>query len=304
VDVELDKEAILELINKYCRESGVRNLKKQIEKVYRKSALKIIQDLGEEEGIMAESNAMTEEGQQAQREAENDQTDVKVTPEQEQIEKETTEKPRVALNVPDDVHVRIGKDNLKDYVGPPVFTSDRLYDTTPPGVAMGLAWTQMGGAALYVESILENALSHSSRPGLNQTGNLKPVMKESTQIAYSFAKGLVAKHYPGNKFFEKARIHLHCPEGAVQKDGPSAGITMATSLLSLALDRSLDPTIAMTGELTVTGKVLRIGGLREKTVAARRAGARMIIFPRDNLSDWLELPEVSNFVAYLVGDSS
>jgi len=101
----------------------------------------------------------------------------------------------------------------------------------------------------------------------------------------------MAKQYPGNKFFDKARIHLHCPEGAVQKDGPSAGITMATSLLSLALEHPLDPTIAMTGELTVTGKVLRIGGLREKTVAARRAGARMVIFPRDNLSDWLELPE-------------
>ena len=292
VDVELDGEAILELINKYCRESGVRNLKKQIEKVYRKSALKIIQDLGEEEGVMAESNALTQEGEKAQKEAEKDETDVKETPEQEQIEKEATEKPRVALNVPESVHVRIGKDNLKDYVGPPVFTSDRLYDTTPPGVAMGLAWTQMGGAALYVESILENALSYSSRPGLERTGNLKPVMKESTQIAYSFAKGLVARHYSGNKFFEKARIHLHCPEGAVQKDGPSAGITMATSLLSLALNRSLDPTIAMTGELTVTGKVLRIGGLREKTVAARRAGARMIVFPRDNTSDWLELPEV------------
>jgi Lon-like ATP-dependent protease len=293
VDVELDKEAILELINKYCRESGVRNLKKQIEKVYRKSALKIIQDLGEEEGVMAESNALTKEGAQAQQESAKDETDAKETPEQSQIEKETTETPRVALNVPENVHVKIGKDNLKDYVGPPVFTSDRLYDTTPPGVAMGLAWTQMGGAALYVESILENALSHSSRPGLERTGNLKTVMKESTLIAYSFAKGLLAKNYPGNKFFERARIHLHCPEGAVQKDGPSAGITMATSLLSLALDRSLDPTIAMTGELTVTGKVLRIGGLREKTVAARRAGARMIIFPRDNLSDWIELPEVS-----------
>ena len=293
VDVELDKEAILELINKYCRESGVRNLKKQIEKVYRKSALKIIQDLGEEEGVMAESNALTAEGKEAQLESVKDETDAKETPEQSQIEKETTETPRVALNVPENVHVKIGKDNLKDYVGPPVFTSDRLYDTTPPGVAMGLAWTQMGGAALYVESILENALSHASRPGLERTGNLKTVMKESTLIAYSFAKGLLAKHYPGNKFFERARIHLHCPEGAVQKDGPSAGITMATSLLSLALDRSLDPTIAMTGELTVTGKVLRIGGLREKTVAARRAGARMIIFPRDNLSDWIELPEVS-----------
>src|SRR5579871_119469 len=116
-------------------------------------------------------------------------------------------------------------------------------------------------------------------------------MKESTQIAYSFAKGLTARQFPGNKFFEHARIHLHCPEGAVSKDGPSAGITMTSSLLSLALDQQLDPTIAMTGELTVTGKVLRIGGLREKTVAARRAGAKTIIFPRDNWSDWLELPE-------------
>ena len=291
VDVNLDKEAILELINKYCRESGVRNLKKQIEKVYRKSALKIIQDLGEEDGVMAEANALTKEGAKAQEQSQKDETDPKITPDQ--IEKETTEKPRVALTVPDTVHVNIGKDNLKDYVGPPVFTADRLYDVTPPGVAMGLAWTQMGGAALYVESILETALSYSSRPGLERTGNLKNVMKESTLIAYSFAKGLMARRYTGNKFFEKARIHLHCPEGAVQKDGPSAGITMATSLLSLAMGRALDPTIAMTGELTVTGKVLRIGGLREKTVAARRAGARMIVFPRDNLSDWLELPEVS-----------
>ncbi|KAF2217818.1 hypothetical protein CERZMDRAFT_92462 [Cercospora zeae-maydis SCOH1-5] len=287
VDVNLDKEAILELINKYCRESGVRNLKKQIEKVYRKSALKIIQDLGEE--VLSEDKALTEEGKAAAEESKKDDTDPKETPEN--IEKETTEQPRVALKVPESVHVTIGKENLKDYVGPPVFTSDRLYDITPPGVAMGLAWTQMGGAALYVESILENALSYNSRPGLERTGNLKPVMKESTQIAYSFAKGLMAKQFPDNKFFEKARIHLHCPEGAVQKDGPSAGITMATSLLSLALDTPLDPTIAMTGELTVTGKVLRIGGLREKTVAARRAGSRMILFPRENLSDWLELPE-------------
>lgn len=289
VDVILEKEGIAELINKYCRESGVRNLKKQIEKVYRKSALKIIQDLGED--VLSEDKALTKEGKAAQAEAEKDTTDVKITPEN--IENETTETPRIALTVPGDVHVRINKDNLKDYVGPPVFTSDRLYDTTPAGVAMGLAWTQMGGAALYVESILENALSYSSRPGMERTGNLKPVMKESTSIAYSFAKSVLARQFPGNRFFEHARIHLHCPEGAVQKDGPSAGITMASSLLSLALNQPLDPTIAMTGELTVTGKVLRIGGLREKTVAARRAGATTIIFPKDNTSDWLELPEVS-----------
>jgi Lon-like ATP-dependent protease len=158
---------------------------------------------------------------------------------------------------------------------------------------MGLAWTQMGGAALYVESILESALTPTSRPGLATTGNLKAVMKESTTIAYSFAKSVMAKNFPKNHFFDKAKLHLHCPEGAVQKDGPSAGITMATSLLSLALNQPLDPTIAMTGELTVTGKVLRIGGLREKAVAARRAGSKMIIFPNDNISDWLELPDVS-----------
>ena len=289
VDVTLDASAIEALINKYCRESGVRNLKKHIEKVYRKSALKIIQDLGEE--AFPEAEAITKEGKLAMEESKKDESDVKET--SENIEKETTETPRVALKVPDSVHVNITADNLKDYVGPPVFTSDRLYETTPPGVAMGLAWTSMGGAALYVESILESVLSHSSRPGLQQTGNLKAVMKESTTIAYSFAKSVLAKNYPGNKFFDHARVHLHCPEGAVQKDGPSAGITMATSMLSLAMDRPIDPTVAMTGELTVTGKVLRIGGLREKTVAARRAGCKKILFPKDNWGDWAELPEVS-----------
>ena len=176
------------------------------------------------------------------------------------------------IQVPDDVHVLIDKDNLKDYVGPPIFTSDRLYDVTPPGVTMGLAWTQMGGVAMYVESILQTALRPSGRPSLEITGNLKSVMKESSTIAYSFAKALMAKEFPKNTFFDKAKIHVHVAEGAVQKDGPSAGITMATSLLSLALDTPIDPAVAMTGELTLTGKVLRIGGLREKTVAARRAG--------------------------------
>ncbi|KAF4631394.1 hypothetical protein G7Y89_g6739 [Cudoniella acicularis] len=287
VDVNLSKEAIEELIKSYCRESGVRNLKKQIEKVYRKAALKIVQDLGEME--LPEEEALTNEGEAAMEKSKKDGTDVKET--SDNIENEATEKPRVSLGVPDTVHVTIDRGNLKDYVGPPVFTSDRLYDVTPPGVAMGLAWTQMGGAALYVESILESVLTPNSRPGLATTGNLRAVMKESTTIAYSFVKSVMAKNFPENHFFDKAKLHLHCPEGAVQKDGPSAGITMATSLLSLALNRPLDPTIAMTGELTVTGKVLRIGGLREKTVAARRAGSKMIIFPDDNMSDWLELPE-------------
>ncbi|GJC79274.1 lon protease, mitochondrial [Colletotrichum liriopes] len=274
-DVKLSEEAIEELIKSYARESGVRNLKKQIEKVYRKSALKIVQDLGEE--VLPEKEALTEDGKEALAESEKKSEAARETGEQ-PAETAATEKPRVALNVPDTVHVTIGKDNLVDYVN-------------PAGVAMGLAWTQMGGAAMYVESILQAPLRPSSRPGLEITGNLKNVMKESSTIAYSFAKSLMVKDFPDNHFFDKAKLHLHVPDGAVSKDGPSAGITMATSLLSLALDTPVNPTVAMTGELTLTGKVLRIGGLREKTVAARRAGCKMIIFPKDCMSDWLELPE-------------
>ena len=215
VDVDLTEEAIEELIKSYCRESGVRNLKKQIEKVYRKSALRIVQDLGEE--VLSEDKALTKEGKAAMEESKKDESDVAQTPID--MENQTTETPRIQLTVPDSVHVKIDKDNLKDFVGPPIFRADRLYEKTPPGVAMGLAWTSMGGAALYVESILENVLSHASRPGLERTGNLKNVMKESTSIAYSFAKSIMARDFPENKFFEKARIHLHCPEGAVPKDG-------------------------------------------------------------------------------------
>ncbi|KAL6884125.1 ATP-dependent protease La [Trichoderma longibrachiatum] len=296
-DVQLTDEAIEELIKSYCRESGVRNLKKQIEKVYRKSALKIVQELGED--ALPEDEALTEEGKAAAAEkakesaaeAEEAAGTEKKTAATEASEGETTEKPRKALKVPETVHVTIGKDNLTDYIGPPVFTSDRLYDVSPPGVSMGLAWTQMGGAAMYIESILQAPLRPSSRPGLEITGNLKNVMKESTTIAYSYAKSFMVNRFPDNHFFDKAKMHLHVPDGAVSKDGPSAGITMTTSLLSLALDTPVDPTVAMTGEITLTGKVLRIGGLREKTVAARRAGCKTIIFPKDNMSDWLELPQ-------------
>ncbi|PNY29756.1 Lon protease [Tolypocladium capitatum] len=293
-DVRLTDEAIEELIKSYCRESGVRNLKKQIEKVYRKSALKIVQDLGEE--VLPEEEAPTEEGKSAPEEGEKKPEGAAAQEGEDKAATEaseggTTEKPRKALRVPDSVHVEIGKDNLTDYIGPPVFTSDRLYEVSPPGVSMGLAWTQMGGAAMYIESILQAPLRPSTRPHLEITGNLKSVMKESTTIAYSFAKAFMAKQFPDNHFFDRAKMHLHVPDGAVSKDGPSAGITMSTSLLSLALDVPVNPTVAMTGELTLTGKVLRIGGLREKTVAARRAGCKTIIFPADNMSDWLELPE-------------
>jgi Lon-like ATP-dependent protease len=310
-DVTLTRDGIEELIKSYCRESGVRNLKKQIEKVYRKSALKIVQDLGE--AGLPEEQALTEEGRAALEEdtkKDGDASKASATASSSPSSSSSSsssassttpstttpvEAPRVPLAVPDTVHVHIGRDNLKDYVGPPVFTADRLYDVNPVGVAMGLAWTQMGGAAMYVEAILKAPLRPHSRPELEITGNLKQVMKESSSIAHSYTRSFMLKHFPENHFFDRARLHLHFPDGAVPKDGPSAGITMTTSLLSLGLDAEVDPNVAMTGELTLTGKVLRIGGLREKTVAARRAGCKMIIFPQDNMSDWLELPEVCVF---------
>ncbi|KAI5801026.1 lon protease like, mitochondrial [Pyronema domesticum] len=221
VDVQLQQDAIEELIKSYCRESGVRNLKKQIEKVYRKSALKIVQDLGEE--ALPEEKAITEEGKTALENAEKDAERIAESADPAKTEpdmaSQTSETPRVSLEVPKSVHVNITKDNLKDYVGPPVFRADRLYDIPPPGVIMGLAWTQMGGAALYVESILEAVLSASGRPGLERTGSLRDVMKESAVVAYSFVKGLMARDFPENRFFEHAKVHLHCPEGAVPKDG-------------------------------------------------------------------------------------
>ncbi|KNG86979.1 putative mitochondrial serine protease Pim1 [Aspergillus nomiae NRRL 13137] len=284
VDVTLKEEAIEELIKSYCRESGVRNLKKQIEKVYRKAAFKIVRDLGED--VLAEEKALTDEGKAAQEESKKESETADSANATTEPEKATTETPRVALTVPEGVQLSIGKDSLTDYVGPPVFTSDRLYETFPPGVTMGLAWTSMGGAALYVESILENALTSESRPGIEITGNLQNVMKESSHIAYSFAKSVLAKQFPENK--SSKRQGFTC---IVRRVPSICWYYNGIILLSLALNHSLDPTIAMTGELTVTGKVLRIGGLREKTVAARRAGATKIIFPADNTSDWLELPE-------------
>lgn len=116
-------------------------------------------------------------------------------------------------------------------------------------------------------------------------------MKESSTIAYTFARSYLAANFPENRFFDKASVHLHVPEGATPKDGPSAGITMTSSLLSLALDAPLPPTIAMTGEITLTGKVLKIGGLKEKTIAAKRSGVTTIICPASNRPDWEELED-------------
>ena len=274
--VDLTEGAAIALMKHYCRESGVRNLKKQIEKIYRKAALNILKQLdATSDPVVETSSAPKDDGKG----------------ESSTIETKKEDEDAKAMVVPDDISIAITPENLKDYVGPPIYTTDRLYETTPPGIVMGLAWTSMGGCSLYVESVLEQPLHHCKHASLERTGQLGDVMKESSRLAYSFSKMFLSKHFPENRFFQQASIHLHCPEGATPKDGPSAGVTMATSFMSLALNKSIDPTVAMTGELTLTGKVLRIGGLREKAVAAKRSGAKTIIFPKDNWSDWEELPE-------------
>jgi ATP-dependent Lon protease len=163
--------------------------------------------------------------------------------------------------------VEITVDNVEEYLGKPRFLDDSLYDKSIPGVVLGLAWTSMGGATLYIES---TAISTQTR-GFKQTGQLGDVMKESSEIAYTYISSRAKEYGFNEEFFNKNMIHLHVPAGATPKDGPSAGITMATSIYSLAKNKPIKKRIAMTGELTITGKVLPIGGVKEKTLAAKRA---------------------------------
>ena len=180
----------------------------------------------------------------------------------------------------------ISEKNLAKYLGKPIFTTDRYYERTPIGVCMGLAWTSHGGATLYVEAIKVPA----EKTEMKLTGQAGDVMKESSQIAWSYLSGSKDEYAPDVPFFEKTQVHLHIPEGATPKDGPSAGITMATALLSLLKNQPVIEDLGMTGELTLTGKVLPIGGLKEKLIAAKRSGVKVLIFPKDNQRDYDELP--------------
>ena len=257
--VTIEDSAVEALCQFYCREAGVRNLQKHVEKIFRKCAYKFAKGY---EGTLV-----------------------------------------------------VNRDNLEEFVGKRVFTSDRFYSATPPGVTMGLAWTAMGGSTLYIETTTvryanphsENSeptgagqASPSSRPpsgSLKVTGQLGSVMQESSDIAYTFARHFYfVEVAPKDSsldpaFFDQARIHMHVPEGATPKDGPSAGVTMITSLLSLAMNRPVRANLAMTGEVSLTGKVLPIGGVKEKIIAARRSGVEVVCLPEANRKDWDELQD-------------
>ncbi len=176
--------------------------------------------------------------------------------------------------------------DLFKYLGKPVFDESQIKVAAVPGTAIGLAWTSMGGDTLLIE-----ATSFAGKAGLVLTGQMGDVMKESSQIAFDWARKFVLERGEKDaKWFEENIVHLHIPEGATPKDGPSAGITMATTFVSLLLGKKIKPHLAMTGELSLTGQVLPIGGLREKTVAAKRNKIKTIIIPKANERDLEDIP--------------
>ena len=181
---------------------------------------------------------------------------------------------------------RIDRDELQEYLGKPVFVEDTVKKVNQPGMTIGLAWTPYGGDVLVVE-----AVSNPGKGGFRLTGQMGEVMQESAGIAYTFARSYTEELGIDAEWWDKRHVHLHIPAGAIRKDGPSAGITMATALISLATGRKIRPRIGMTGELSLIGQVLPIGGLKEKTIAARRHNLKHIIMPAKNERDLDEIPE-------------
>lgn len=249
--VKYTKAALLEIAEEYARESGVRNYEKCLDKIHRKIVTEMI--------FGAEKTAQKSPV-------------VSIRP-----DGQSTTGNSVTIDAPD----------LYKYLGKPVFDESQIKVAAVPGTAIGLAWTSMGGDTLLIE-----ATSFAGKTGLVLTGQMGDVMKESSQIAFDWARKFVLERGEKDaKWFEENIVHLHIPEGAIPKDGPSAGITMATTFVSLLLGKKIKPHLAMTGELSLTGQVLPIGGLREKTVAAKRNKIKTIIIPKANERDLEDIPD-------------
>jgi ATP-dependent Lon protease len=251
--VAYNRESLLYIANGYAREAGVRNFEKNLDKIHRKLAKELVEKSEAAEAAAAPGAAP----------------------------------PAKAVEMPPPVKYAIDKKLIEEHLGKPIFPEGITKKADRPGMSVGLAWTSMGGDTLVIE-----AISVPGKEGLTLTGNMGDTMKESATIAMNLARKMGAECYGvPTEWFEKNHIHLHIPEGATPKDGPSAGITMAVALLSLFRNRTIVSHLVMTGELSLTGQVLPIGGLKEKTIAARRNKARHIIIPQQNLRDLDEIPE-------------
>lgn len=182
--------------------------------------------------------------------------------------------------------IRVNRQNLKKFLGVPQFENERYKRVDVPGVSVGLAWTPVGGDILFIEAILTHGKGE-----LRLTGQLGDVMKESATLAYTYLRANCEKYGISHEVFKHWNVHLHIPAGAIPKDGPSAGITMLTTLTSLFTQRLVSPDLAMTGEMTLRGKVLPVGGIKEKVLAAIRAGIKTIIMCKENEKDVSEIKE-------------
>lgn len=267
--IRYTKAALQTIAEEYARESGVRNFEKQLDKINRKIVYEMMQEVS-----ALDKNTEQPGTAEAVDNTVDTETAMKIL--------EASKKEILARTY------AVDSKDLYKYLGKPVFDESQIKTADIPGTAIGLAWTSMGGDTLLLEST-----SFPSKEGLILTGQMGDVMKESSQIAFNWAKKFaMEKKYKTADWFEKNVVHLHIPEGATPKDGPSAGITMATTFTSLFTGKTVKPHLAMTGELSLTGQVLPIGGLREKTVAAKRNKIKTIIIPKANERDLEEIPDI------------
>ena len=303
--VHYTKGDLLFIANSYAREAGVRNFEKNLDKIHRKYAAELLGESGisslmdEVFALKEASRKELEERIAAQKAAEEKtKEETKDIPDTGRKLKKNKELKRIIsaeekekqkeLNRLLARPVSLDKELIEKYLGKPVFTDeDNRKKADRPGTAIGLAWTSMGGDTLLLE-----AISVPGKEGITLTGQMGDVMKESASIAMSWVRSYAIENkIKDAAFFEKHNIHLHIPEGATPKDGPSAGITMTTVLMSLLKDKTIRKHLAMTGELSLTGQVLPIGGLKEKTVAAKRNGIKQVIIPKQNMRDLDEIPD-------------
>lgn len=293
--INFKEDAIYKIIQEYTKEAGVRNLEREISSVLRKFAKDLIADFNKKypeiideidnENITSENkNHITESKKSGKNQA--DKSDVKNTQEQNEKQSQVNAelnflgKNPVFIKEIKKIKLNISVETVEKYLKAPRFRN-KAEDLEPKiGVVTGLAWTSVGGDILPVEV---NMMPGSEK--LTLTGKLGDVMKESAMAAFTVVKSNMDKFGIKQKTFDKKEIHIHVPEGAIPKDGPSAGITMAVALASAATQKPVRGDIAMTGEITLRGNILPIGGLNEKLLAARRAGKMNVLIPADNIRD-------------------
>jgi len=283
--VKYTRDALLHIANGYAREAGVRNFEKNLDKIHRKLAKQLVAAGETADAAASEAAARAAETAAALAESKprKGSKAAKAAEDAVAAAASAAEGAKSATAA----KFAIDKPAVEKHLGKPIFAEEEVKKADRPGMTVGLAWTSMGGDTLVIESV-----SVPGKEGLTLTGKMGEVMKESATIAYTYVRKLAVEKYGiPLSWFEKNHIHLHIPEGATPKDGPSAGITMATALLSLVRGVTIRDRFAMTGELSLTGQVLPIGGLKEKTIAARRNAARDIIIPKQNLRDLDDIPD-------------